>query len=159
MPAQLPAPRKAADYTAFARLLERWMKSKPGIMPYHEFAEIVGLSDASISEVFSKGKQLSDPSIRKIAEGTREYDLAYTPEVGYEFGQPGIPLDMLMEARLAAKPDEYSYIYGYIANQPNINDDERRRLLQMIGDAHSAYTAGKLVETATQTAAKPTKSA
>lgn len=154
----MPAGRKA-HFTPLAQLLERWIKAQPGFMTTAEFAKIVELSPQIIGEVFNKGKQLSDPSLRKVAARTREYDLTYPAEVGYEFGQPGIPLDMLMEARLAAKPDEYSYIYGYIANQPNINDDERRRLLQMIGDAHSAYTAGKLVETATQTAAKPTKSA
>lgn len=138
----MPA-KKEAVYSPFAQLLERWMKSKPGFMQFQDFAEIVDLSPGSISEVFAKGRMLSDASIRKIARNTREYDEEYYPQGPFVFGVPGIPLADLLATRTSAKPDLYSYLSGYLITTPDLSPEERQRVMNVLREAYEAYIDGK----------------
>lgn len=134
----MPA-KKETIHTPFAQLLERWMKSKPGFMPFQDFAEIVDLSPQIISEVFTKGRIVSAASMRKIADHTRAYDERYYTEGPFVFGVPGIPLGELLATRTNAKPDLYSYLSGYVGTSPDLSAEERQRMTDLLSKAFSAY--------------------
>lgn len=144
----LPMPAKPAKKirheTAYSKVLEKWIKSQPGILLMSEIAGIFGEKYNNVDNWLNYGKEPSLEALARISVKTREHDLCHGPPPGgYAFGEPGIPFKewlQLKNIQLTTDDDVWGFLEAAALTLPPDSRgqimawlrDERERFLQTL---------------------------